>query len=167
MTAWILDDGPFNDLAKIVRIEDLTGWPKDRLFVAEQTALDAESDSHRRTLLAADPTPFQSFKIMMGSPAFSIVYSHLRPTTSRATANLAEHQSIAWIISERPDGIFVAKDKKAAFLALAELGCGKVASPHDLWLWLRDEKLVDQTQFEGLCRTTCKGDQSRIPLRCQ
>ena len=166
MPIWILDDGPFGHLAKSVPVADLPTWPKEQLFVAEQTALDARRDAARNTLLAADSTPLKIFKIMMGSHAADIVYNHLRPTASRATANLAEHQSIAWVISERQDAVFVTEDKKAAFLALAELGAGHVAHSHDLWLHLRDEKLVDQTQFEYLCQATCRTDQSDIPLRC-
>ncbi len=167
MTTWILDDGPFGHLAKFVRVEDLPYWPQGQLYVAEQTSLDASQDPARYVLLAADPTPFKIFNIMMGTPAANIVYEHLRPTASRATANLAEHQSIAWIISECRDAVFVTEDKKAAFLALAELGTGCVAHSHDLWLYLRDKRLVDQTQFENLCRATCKTDRSSLPLRCQ
>jgi len=104
------------------------------MYIAEQTALDASLDPSRSALLAADPSPFKSLNIMMGTPAADIVYEHLRRTASRATANLAEHQSIAWIISECPDAILVTEDKKAAFLALAELGSGCMAHSHDLWL---------------------------------
>ncbi len=167
MTTWILDDGPFGHLAKFARVKDLPNWPQGRLYVADQTAVDANQDPARGALLAADPTPIKSFKIMMGTPAAEIVYEHLRRTASRATANLAEHQAIAWVISERPDAVFVTEDKKAAFLALAELGSGCVAHSHDLWLYLRDKMLIDQTRFENLCRATCRTDQSRIPLRCQ
>ncbi len=167
MTTWILDDGPFGHLAKFARVEDLTDWPQGRLYVAEQTVLDARHSPARHALLAADNTPFMSFNIMVGTPAADIVYEHLRRTASRATANLAEHQSIAWVISERPDAVFVTEDKKAAFLALAELGSGCVAHSHDPWLYLRDKSLVDQTQFENLCRATCRTDQSMIPLRCR
>ena len=104
---------------------------------------------------------------MTGARAFNVLHNHLRPTTSRPTANLAEHQAIAWIISERRDGIFVTEDKKAAFLALAELGCGRVAHSHDLWLYLRDEGIINPLQFANLCKATCRTDRSDIPLRCQ
>lgn len=167
MTTWVLDDGPFGHLAKFVRVEALTNWSGERLFVAEQTELDARDDPARRVLLEANLTPFKSFSIMIGTPAADIVFGHLRRTESRATANLAEHQSIAWLISESPEAVFVTEDKKAAFLALAELGRGRVAHSHDLWLYLRDKRLIDQTQFEKLCRASCRTDQSRIPLRCQ
>lgn len=167
MTTWILDDGPFDLISRFVNFLDLPNWPQGQLFVAEQTALDARHSPTRNALLTTNPTPFNVFNIMIGAPAFDIVYNHLRPTASRATANLAEHQAIAWIISERQDGIFVTGDKKAAFLALAELGRGRVAHPHDLWLQLRDQSLVDQAQFDGLCQTTCRSDQSAVPLRCR
>ena len=66
-------------------------------------------------------------------------------------------------LNERREGILVVEDRKAAILALAELGRGHVA--HDLWLQLRDERLVDPAQFEQVCQVNCK-DQSKIPLRC-
>lgn len=144
MPTWILDDGPFGDLARFVDVEEVERWPGGQLYIAEQTVLEAPVGSNRRALLDADPSPFQSFSITMGSPASDIIYNHLRRTAGRATANLAEHQSIAWAISERPDAIFVVVDRKATILALAELGCGRVAHAHDLWLYLRDETLIDQ-----------------------
>lgn len=167
MTTWILDDGPFDLLSRFINVTDLSNWPQGQLFVAEQTAMDAGQSPVRSALLTTNSTPFNVFNIIIGTPAFDIVYNHLRPTASRATANLAEHQAIAWIISERRDGIFVTGDKKAAFLGLAELGRGRVAHPHDLWLHLRDQRLVDQAQFDGLCQTTCRSDQSAVPFRCR
>ncbi len=167
MPTWILDDGPFGLLAKFVRVEDLQSWPQDQLFVAEQTALDARPDAARNALLAADSSPFQSFTVMMDTQAAQILFEHLRPTAGRATANLAEHQSIAWAICERQDAIFVVLDRKATSLALAELGCGRVAHAYDLWLYLLAERYIDQMQFENLCRATCNTDQSSIPVRCQ
>lgn len=167
MTTWILDDGPFGILAKYVCVEDLKSWPPDVFFVSEQTALDATPDDTRNQILSAEQTPFQSFQIMMDTRAADIVYGHLRITAGRATANLAEHQAIAWAICENKEAIFVVIDRKATSLALAELGCGRVAHAHDLWLFLRNKKLVSQKQFEDLCHATCRTDQSRVPLRCQ
>ena len=80
MTTWIIDDGPLGHFAKIVPIGDMAGWPKGRLLVAEQTALDASTDAARNELLTADDTPFQSFTIVMDTPAADIVFHHLRRT---------------------------------------------------------------------------------------
>ncbi len=52
-------------------------------------------------------------------------------------------------------------------LALAELGCGRVAHSYDLWLYLRGEGLLDENQFYRLCEAARKNDQSAIPLRCR
>ena len=102
----------------------------------------------------------------MDSEAAHILYDHLRqPTTS--DKNLAEHQSIAWALAERPDAILVTRDKRAAFLALAELGRGGAAHPTELWLYLREKNLVTADQFSDLCGVTSKGEQNPIPLRCQ
>lgn len=105
MPAWILDDGPFGDLARFVAVRDMATWPQG--------------------------------------------------------------QSIAWALSERTDGIFVVVDRRATILALAELGCGRVAHAHDLWLHLRGAGLINRAQFDKLCQATCAKDQSTMPLRCQ
>ena len=129
--------------------------------------MDACSDAKRHTLLIAESSAFQSFSIMMDSGAAEMLHKHFRPTAGRATANLAEHQSIAWAICEQPEAVFVVIDRKATILALAELGCGRVAHAHDLWLYLRDKELINPSQFESLCRATCRIDQSQIPVRCR
>lgn len=103
----------------------------------------------------------------MDSEAADVLYSHLRqPSTS--DKNLAEHESIAWAITACPNAILVARDKRAAFQALAELGRGGAAHPSELWLHLLDEGHVTPEQFADLCRRTKRGEQSvEIPLRCQ
>ncbi len=65
--------------------------------------------------------------------------------------------------------IFVTLDKRAAMLALAELGRGRVAHAFDLWLHLRDSGLVDSTVFDALCQRTKRSDGALpgIPLRCR
>jgi len=167
MPAWILDDGPLGLLARFIHADDVSGWPAGEFYVAEQTALDARPDATRNALLVAESSPFQFFSIMMDSRAAEMIHDHFRLIEGRATANLAEHQSIAWAICERPDAVFVVIDRKATILALAELGCGRVAHAHDLWLYLRDKELITPLQFESLCRATCMTDQSQIPVRCR
>lgn len=165
MPTWIIDDGPFDHLARTIDTGVLGAWPTDEFFVADATAKAANGP--RRELLDAAPTPFASFDLQTGSDGFDILYNHLRPA-ARGTANLAEHESIAWALTERPDAILVAVDKHAALIALAELGCGRVAHAFDLWIHLRDRSLISQQQFGGLCERTRKGDQSLpgIPRRC-
>lgn len=167
MTTWILDDGPLDLLSQFIDAINWQNWSQMQLFVAKQTAVDARQSPARYDLLVSYPTLFHTFEIMVDTLAFDIVHGHLRTTASRAAANLAEHQAIAWIISECTDGVFVTCDKKAAFLALAELGRNHVAHPYDLWLHLRDQRLINQTQFDDLCQKTRISDQSVIPWRCQ
>ena len=166
MPTWIIDDGPFDHLALAINASALGAWPADQFFVADATANAASG--LRRALLDATPTPFVSFDLPVDSDGFDILYKHLRRPTS-STANLAEHESIAWALTDRPDAIFVAVDKRAALLALAELGCGRVAHAFDLWIHLRDQGLISQVQFEKLCEMTLNKDQSLpgVPRRCQ
>jgi len=78
MPTWVLDDGPLDHLARFARLADLPNWPQGQLFVAEQTVLDASQSPARNALLSAKPSPFQSFRIMMGTAAADIVHNHLR-----------------------------------------------------------------------------------------
>jgi hypothetical protein len=105
---------------------------------------------------------------MMDSEASEILYSHLSQPTGTNT-NLAENEAIAWALVKRNDAIFVTVDKRAALLALAELGCGRVAHAFDLWLHLREQDLISPDQLVQLCEDTKKSDQSlnNLPLRCQ
>ena len=164
MATWIIDDGPLNDLSLVVDSSSLGIWPHGEFKIADATARDASGS--RKALLEAEPSPFGSFSVMMNSEAARILYDHLRqPTTS--DKNLAEHQSIAWALAEAPDAILVARDKRAAFLALAELGRGGAAHPTELRLHLRDQRLITPDQFNDLCKRTSQGEQNPIPLRCQ
>jgi hypothetical protein len=196
MPTWIIDDGPFDQLALTINASELETWPADQFFVAGATAKAASG--RRKDLLVSTPTPFAPFELPLGSKGCDILYKHLRPTAS-SSANLAEHESIAWALTERRDAIFVAVDKRAALLALAELGCGRVAHAFDLyyylrkssrgaqnisavvlrgsfgcggaalWIHLKEQGLVSQAQFETLCQATYKNDQSLpgVPQRCQ
>ena len=162
MLIWILDDSQVDVLARVVAATDVSQWPMGHFFVAKATA-DAASGL-RQNLLAMPA--FQSFDVMMGSPAADVLYVHLRQA-SGTTKNLAERQAIAWGLTERQDAVFVVIDKLATVEALAELGLGRVAHAFDLWLALLDGGLVTADQFGPLCQATQKSDQrARIPRRC-
>jgi len=69
----------------------------------------------------------------------------------------------AWIVddgplSHRSDAVFVTQDRRAAMLALAELGRSRVAHPFDLWLHLQDRDLIRRAEFKELCRRTVTAD---------
>lgn len=164
MTTWIIDDGPLGTLAAVVSAQSIAGWPSGHFKVADATVRSAEGG--RESLLGVRPSPFDAFSVMMGSPAADILYGHLRQP-SITDKNLAEHQSIAWALSQCPNAVLVTGDKRAAFLALAELGRGGAAHPSELWLHLHEQGLVSSTQFEELCRQTSLREQCPIPLRCQ
>jgi hypothetical protein len=89
--------------------------------------------------------------IMAGSPAAVFLFEYLRPIASSATKDLGEHAAISYCAIERKDASFVTMDKGAAFLALAELGTGRVATPFDLWDDLRTKGLVTLAEFSSLC----------------
>lgn len=108
-----------------------------------------------------------SFTVTVGSPAGTILYTHLR-TASGGTANLAEHESIAWALTDPVgDSVLVTQDKLAAMLALAELGRGRVCHPYELWEQLQAQGNLTQNQFQDLMRATSRRDRSipAIPRR--
>jgi hypothetical protein len=164
MPVWIVDDGPLDTLAMVVDPTVVASWPASQFKVADATR--REATGNRRTLLNVSPSPFSVFSVLMGSNAADVLYKHLRQP-SASDKNLAEHQSVAWALSQCPEAVLVARDKRAAFLALAELGRGGAAHPSELWLHLLDEGLITEAQFQNLCARTSQGEQCPIPLRCQ
>jgi hypothetical protein len=98
--------------------------------------------------------------ITEGSLTAEFLFNYLRIDETNATKDIGEDASIAFAAIERPEAIFVTADKGAAFCALAELGPSRVATPFDLWGWLRDEQLIRELEFEALCQATLKGDGS-------
>ncbi len=164
MPVWIVDDGPLDTLAMVVDSAAVASWPSGHFRVADATVRAASGN--RQALLGTSPSPFSVFSVRMDSDAANVLYNHLRqPSTS--DKNLAEHQSIAWALSECPEAVLVAGDKRAAFLALAELGSGGAAHPSEFWLHLLDEGLINDGEFQDLCARTSKGEQCPVPLRCQ
>ena len=104
-----------------------------------------------------------SFTVTVHSPAGTILYNHLR--TSSTTANLAEHESIAWALADPAgkDSILVTRDKLAAMLALSKLGRGRVCHPYEFFEYLSNNKCLTGQQFNDLVQSTRKGDQS-VPI---
>lgn len=74
-----------------------------------------------------------------------------------------EAETIA-LCAQDADAIFVTEDIVAAFVALSELGPGRVVLPYDLWRWLRGQGLVDASQYDALCTMTARGNlKQRLP----
>lgn len=93
---------------------------------------------------------------MVGSEAARFLFDYLRPKASKATKNLGEDAAIAYCAVDRTDACFVTMDKIAAFLALSELGRGRVATPFDLWDDLLSGGLIKRNEFLSLCEQTYK-----------
>jgi len=164
---WILDDGPFGSLACEVSKENLRKWPSGELLVADATADDAKQDrSGRREAalriesdLTGGPV-IDTFEVRVGSPAGRILYEHLRKG-HRGSADLAEHESIAWALTiEEATAILVTSDKHAAFLALAELGRCRVCHPYEFSRHLFSQHRISENQYKALMERTSKADQS-------
>ncbi len=167
---WILDDMVFSDIACAVPSSDLSTWPSNELILADATAQAAGRDrsGRRQSVLTARSETtgaaiITSFTVTVGSEAGAILYDHLRTGTG-GTANLAEHESIAWALTDSDgDSVLVTRDKHAAMLALAELGRGRVCHPYDLFERLRSQGYLTQQQFEVLMNSTSRNDPS-IPI---
>jgi hypothetical protein len=163
---WILDDGPFNDLADFGLVPTLAGYPAGRLLVPGATAHAAKLSDARRVLLETPTLTgerlIQVITIGLGNddPAGAILLE--LHGEERTTTNLAEREAIAWSLVHDKASIFVTYDSRAAIAALAELGHGRVAHPFDLWIDLLAEGALDVAQFKNICdRTLRRG--SRLP----
>lgn len=166
MTAplWLLDDGPLGDLA--LQLDVAWNWPASTLHVVGEVEVSARLDrSGRRarllTMSSGGAPAIEVHHIVVGSPAADLLYRHLRRASSDATEDLGEHASIAFCALMSAAAVFVTADKKAAFLALAELGSGRVATPFDLWDDLSRKGLITRVQFDALCKRTVK--ESGLP----
>ncbi|MFH0821451.1 MAG: hypothetical protein V2B18_01780 [Pseudomonadota bacterium] len=167
---WILDDMVLGDMACVVPPNDLSTWPGNEMVIADATARAAAQDGsgRRQAMLAArsgitGTAIISSFVVTVGSKAGNILYTHLR-TRTRGTANLAEHESIAWALADpSEDAVLVSRDKHAVTLALAELGRGHVCHPYELFAYLHSQGYLAQQQFEDLKNRTGKKDPS-IPI---
>lgn len=164
---WILDDGPFGTLVFTLSPVDLSKWPDAELFVADATAAAASSDYSGRRQAALDVTSKSTgvhvitvFDVLVDSPAGSILYGHLRKGTG-GSANLAEHQSIAGLLTHDDErSALVTQDKHAAFLALAELGRSRVCHPFELWNHFWTEGRLEEAQYRDLMDRTTRMDRS-------
>lgn len=159
MTFWVLDDGPFGTLAK--HYSAAWSWPARSLHTVAEVASAASLDQsgRRNTLLAMSQSGepvIEVHSIMAGSVAASFLFEYLRPHASSATKNLGEDAAIAYCAIERTDACFVTMDKGATFLALAELGSGRVATPFDLWDDLVSKGLISPAEFSSLCELVRK-----------
>jgi hypothetical protein len=154
MTVWVLDEGPLGILAR--HYNRAWTWTGRTLHTVAEVASAAPLDKsgRRKSLLAmqhgGEPV-IEVHSIMAGSPAAIFLFEYLRPNASSATKDLGEHAAISYCAIERTDACFVTMDKGAAFLALAELGTGRVATPFDLWDDLLAARLLSSDEFFKLC----------------
>jgi hypothetical protein len=158
---WMLDDGPLGSLASLA--PQVAHWPKESLHVAESVREGAHRDKsgRRPALLAAKGNGgplFVAHEVLADTPAWDMLYSHLRKGTTSTTADLGEHESIAICATQCTQLVFVCQDRRATQIALSELGRGRVASPFACWDDLRQNGLVDDAAFVALCRLSLRGD---------
>lgn len=168
MTAWLLDDGPLDLLAK--EFDSAWSWPASTLHLAREVAEGAASSESRQRLLAMrDPAGAPCIQIHDGNDdAKAVLFGHLRPEDAKAKRDLGEDASIALCLVQTPEAVFVTQDKPAAYVALAELGPGRVATPYDVWSWLYERQHITEAQRDALMVATRKKDQgSQIPWRYQ
>lgn len=159
---WILDDGP---LGHLIQIEPtlVDRWTSGLLLTSESSveamrkkATPRVQDLSRR-LLEPQPGPLpaliECFSVLADTEAFEC-FTELHGN-GFSDADKAEHECIAWALTH-PDSetAFVCIDKKAVLIAMAELGCGRVADPFDVWLDLLGRNLVTSQEFASLCRNT-------------
>jgi len=162
---WLLDDGPFGVLAREVPAGQLTSIPAGTFLLARATADAASQDQlglrpAALRAVAGDGSPvFRVVDVTVNSVAGAILYRHLR-SNYQGTADLGEHEAIAWLLAEASAVQLVTSDKLAAFLALSELGPGRVCHPYDVWYGLHDGGYVDTEVLARLVARSGKQDPS-------
>ncbi|NOY89650.1 MAG: hypothetical protein GXP55_00475 [Deltaproteobacteria bacterium] len=164
----MIDDGPLGTMAQV--FNDQWSWPTQTLHVLDAVARGARLDkSGRRAALlewGQKTGAIVRHTVCIGSDAEAYLAEHLRPDSTIATADLGEHESIAWMRHEADDdSMFVTVDKSAAYLALVELGPSRIASPFDLWSQLTRTSCITREDFELLCERAQKAWNLRFPLR--
>lgn len=161
MTRWFLDDRPFGIVARHQTVAWAWQPAAVHLVGAIVDALDSDRSGRRRKLFgltSGGEAVVVERRVLGGSEAEAMLWAHLRTNTTLASRDLAEDEAIALLSREVSDGVLVVLDRKAAMVALAELGRGRVASPFDYWDWLRSERIVDQAAFDALCDATLRED---------
>ena len=171
---WILDDGPFAELAEVSGRSDqcdFTGYTNSDILISSTTAHSARSSTYRERLLELYRSDgkrlVEVFEVLFGGddPAERVLQD--LHGEERTPTNLAEREAIAWALVHGKDAVFVTADKRAALTALAELGRQRVAHPFDLWLDLRQERVLEAADFRLLCERSRRRDQGleRMPGR--
>lgn len=173
---WILDDGPLGHLVSIRPTLSQT-WEAGVLLVSETTAqamlqkatprIQEWSSQLLEPQSASRPPAIQRFAVDLEDVAWPC-FREIHGDSMRST-NMAEHESIAWAqIHGGPDTAFVCADKRAALIALAELGCGRVGHPFDVWIDLFERGWLLFEELQRLCNATqahLKDQLPRIPGR--
>lgn len=161
--SWLIDDGVIDLLARCPEALRVTLRQED-LAIAEATAADV-SEERQRLLAEAQ---VKTLRVDVESPAENLLYGHFRRRSEYqrgSTVNFAEHQALALLLTEETSRIFVTFDKGAAYLALLELGPGRVAHPFDLFFYLEQERLLPPGVLEDLLDKSRKKEQLGPPWR--
>lgn len=160
--------GPLTPLASLVR--DDWQWPAGMLHICREVENEARKSrgstvTPRQALLDrhTDGAPWvEVHRIAIGSPVAEYYQSRMRPLL-KTRFHAGEAESIAWCAIAAPDMVFVTQDVTALYVALSELGPGRVVLPFDLWRWLHDQGLIDQTSFGTLCQSTWLSLRASLP----
>jgi len=162
----VLDDGPLGVLASVVPLSEFLSWPTDLFAVAKPTWDAFVQSGHATKAEFVRDCRMQVFDIVLGGEASHMLFTHLRADpASKAGANLAEHMAIAWLAHEQRTAQLVTTDKRAFYLASAELGAGRVAHACDVWDWLFEQGLFDLIVRREAVRLTMKSANMSVPYR--
>lgn len=163
--SWLLDDGVIDILARCPgAIRD--ALRQEDLAIAEATAGDGSEERQR----LIEEARVKTLRVEVESPAENLLYGHFRSRSEYqrgSTVNFAEHQAFALLLTEEKNRIFVTFDKGAAYLALLELGPGRVAHPFDLFFYLEQKRRLEPGAFGELLDKSRKKEQLGPPWRLQ
>ena len=126
----------------------------------------ADCQEERRRFISAEIV--QVLEVNAESPAEELLYGYFRSRSEYrkgSTINFAEHQALALLMTSEPNRVFVTFDKGAAYLALMELGAGRVVHPFDLWQQLNHRNRLAPGAFADLVEKSRRKEQLGPPWR--
>lgn len=158
---WLLDDGPLNDLGDVF-CQRTDIFAPGSFLIAEPVAKEAERRISREAIVKSAACEVFTFEVNSKIGRIFRRLRSLNQKSTKPTADIGEHYAIAWLLSgEAPEEVmFVATDKGALALALAELGNGHVTHSYQLWLSMFHEGLIDFDDLELLVDSTWKSEKS-------
>lgn len=129
---------------------DRAQWKADTWVTSECCAQELMQENRKQSpqsrlmrMMVGDAAVVTVMPVVPHTPAWTMLFQHLRPDDRSSTANLGEQECIALCTTTVTDSVFTSLDKKALALALAEIGSSRVAHPFEMIASMWEGGLID------------------------